>query len=49
MINAKKELQYRIALGILLQMREAGFLTDEEYDTVRYLAAERYRPIAVQE
>ena len=49
MINAKTELQYQIALGILSQMREAGFLTDEDYSTVKHLAAEKYRPITVWE
>ncbi len=49
MINAKAELQYRIALGILAQMQDAGFLTAEEHDTVRRLAAETYRPITVWE
>jgi hypothetical protein len=49
MINAKNELQYRIALGILLQMRSAGFLTEEEWNATRYLAAEKYRPITVRE
>ena len=49
MINAKTELQYQIALGILAQMQEAGFLTGEEYDTVKHLAAEKYRPVTVRE
>lgn len=49
MINAKNELQYRIALGILAQMRDAGFVTDEESDTIRRLAAEKYRPVTVRE
>ena len=30
MINAKTELQYQIALGILAQMKAAGFVTDDE-------------------
>lgn len=49
MINAKNELQYRIALGILARMREARLVTDEESDTIRRLAAEKYRPVTVRE
>ena len=49
MINAKTELQYRIALGILARMRDAGFVTDEESDAIRCLAAEKYRPVTVRE
>lgn len=49
MINAKAELQYRIALGILAQMLAAGFVNDQEAETIRRLAAEKYRPIAVRE
>lgn len=49
MINAKLELQYRIAMGILKKMREAGFLTQEESETVQQLAAQKYRPAAVWE
>lgn len=49
MINAKTELQFRIAMGILEQMQEAGFLTTEEAAAVRRLAIEKYRPAAVRE
>lgn len=49
MINAKNELQYRIALGILAQMQEAGFVTDEESNIIRRLAAEKYHPVTVRE
>ena len=49
MINAKTELQFHIAMGILDQMREAGFLTPEEAVTVRRLAMEKYRPATVRE
>ena len=49
MINAKTELQYQIALGILTQMRAAGFVTEEEAESIRHLAMEKYRPVAVQE
>ena len=49
MINAKTELQYRIVLGILAQMRAAGFVTDGEARAIRRQAAEKYRPAAVWE
>lgn len=43
MINAKTELQYQIALGILTQMRAAGFVTEDEAESIRHLAMEKYR------
>lgn len=49
MINARNELQYRIALGILARMKEAGFVTDGEAAAIRRLAAEKYRPATVWE
>ncbi|WP_162861070.1 SHOCT domain-containing protein [Flavonifractor plautii] len=49
MINTKTELQFHIAMGILEQMREAGFLTAEEAAIVRRLAIEKYRPATVRE
>ena len=49
MINAKTELQYRIALGILAQMKAAGFVTDGEARAIQRLAAEKYRPGTVRE
>lgn len=49
MINAKTELQYRIALGILARMWAAGLVTDEESETIQRLAAEKYRPVTVRE
>ena len=49
MINAKTELQYQIALGILTQMRAAGFITEDETERIRHLAIEKYRPVAVRE
>lgn len=49
MINARTELQYQIALGILVWMREAGFVTEEEADVIHRLAAEKYRPVTVRE
>ena len=30
MINTKTELQYQIALGILMRMKAAGFVTEDE-------------------
>lgn len=49
MINARTELQYRIALGILAQMREASFVTENEAAVIQRLAAEKYRPVTVRE
>lgn len=49
MINAKTELQYQIALGILAQMRATGFVTESEAEAIRHLAIEKYRPMAVRE
>lgn len=49
MINAKTELQYQIALGILAQMKAAGFVTDDEAEAIRRLAAAKYRPVTVRE
>ena len=49
MINAKTELQYQIALGILTQMRAAGFITEDEAERIRHLAMGKYRPAAVRE
>ena len=43
MINAKTELQYQIALNILMRMRAAGFVTEDE------AAMEKYQPVSVQE
>ena len=48
MSNARAELQYRIALGILGQMQTAGFVTDQEAETIRRLAEEKYRPETVR-
>lgn len=49
MINAKTELQFRIAMGILEQMQEANLLTADEATIVRRLAIEKYRPATVWE
>ena len=46
MSNIKTELQYRIALGILGQMCSAGLV--QEAETIRRLAAEKYRPETVR-
>lgn len=48
MSSARAELQYRIALGILGQMRTVGFVTDQEAETIRRLAEEKYRPETVR-
>ena len=49
MINAQTELLYQLALGILIQMRAAGFITEDEAESIRHLAMEKYRPVAVRE
>ena len=49
MINANTEPQYQIALGILVQMRTAGFVTENEAAAIRRLAIEKYLPMAVRE
>lgn len=49
MINARTELQYQIALGILARMRAAGFVTEDEVEAIRRLTAEKYRPATVWE
>ena len=48
MSNIKTELQYRIALGILGQMCSSGLVNGQEAETIRRLAAERYRPETVR-
>ena len=48
MINAKTELQYQIALGILAQMKAAGFVTGDEAESIRRWAAAKYRPVTVR-
>lgn len=49
MINARTELQYRVALGIIGQMLAAGLVTEEEAAAIRRLAVEKYRPATVWE
>lgn len=48
MSNIKTELQYWIAMGILGQMCSAGLVNDQEAETIRRLAAEKYRPETVR-
>lgn len=48
MSNIKTELQYRIALGILGQMCSSGLVNGQEAETIRRLAAEKYRPETVR-
>ena len=47
MSNVKTELQYWIALSILGQMC-SGLVNDQEAETIRRLAAEKYRPETVR-
>ena len=49
MINAKTELQYQIALDILMRMKAARIVTEDEAESIRRLAMEKYRPITVRE
>ena len=49
MINAKTELQYQIALDILMRMKAAGIVTEDEAESIRRLAMKKYRPITVRE
>ena len=49
MINAKTELQYQIPLDILMRMKAAGIVTEDEAERIRRLAMEKYRPITVRE
>ena len=45
MSNIKTELKYWIVLG---QMCSAGLVNDQEAETIRRLAAEKYRPETVR-
>ena len=47
MINAKTELQYQIALGILVQMRTAGFVTENEAAAIRRLAIRKFQIFSI--
>ena len=49
MSNVKTELQYRIALSILGQMCSVDLVNDQEAETIRQLAAEKYHPETVRD
>ena len=44
MIDAKKELQYRLAIRMLEHLSEKGLLTAKELAYAKGLAREKYRP-----
>lgn len=47
MIDAKKELQYRLAVRMLEHLSEKGLLTAAELAYAKGLAREKYRPQTV--
>ena len=49
MIDAKKELQYRLAVQMLEHLLQNGLLTAEELSYAKQLAVEKYRPQTVWE
>ena len=49
MIDAKKELQYRLAIRMLEHLSENGFLTADELVYAKRLAREKYAPQTVRE
>mgnify|MGYP001027764042 CR=1 FL=1 len=49
MIDAKKELQYRLAVRMLGQLSEKGLLTAEELAYAKRLVREKYHPQTVWE
>ena len=49
MIDAKKELQYRLAVRMLEHLSEIGLLTADELAYAKRLAREKYRPQTVWE
>ncbi|MFY0387349.1 SHOCT domain-containing protein [Hominicoprocola fusiformis] len=49
MIDAKKELQYRLAVRMLEHLSEKGLLTATELAYAKKLAREKYRPQTVWE
>ena len=49
MIDAKKELQYRLAVRMLEHLSERGLLTAAELAYAKGLAREKYRPQTVWE
>lgn len=48
MSNIKNRTAIPVALGILGQMCSAGLVNDQEAETIRRLAAEKYRPETVR-
>ena len=49
MIDAKKELQYRLAIRMMEYLSEKGLLTAKELAYAKGLAREKYRPQTVRE
>lgn len=49
MIDAKKELQYRLAVQMLEHLAENGLLSAEELNYAKRLAGEKYSPQTVWE
>lgn len=49
MIDAKKELQYRLAVRMLEHLSEIGLLTADELVYAKRLAREKYHPQTVWE
>ena len=49
MIDAKKELQYRLAVRMLEHLAEIGLLSAEELSYAKRLAREKYSPQTVWE
>ena len=49
MIDAKKKLQYRLAVRMLEHLSEKGLLTATELAYAKKLAREKYRPQTVWE
>ena len=49
MIDAKKELQYRLAVRMLEHLSENGLLTADELTYAKRLAREKYHPQTVWE
>lgn len=48
-MNVQNELRYLLAVDLLKKMDVEGFLDEEELARAKWLAAEKYRPIAVWE
>ena len=47
MIDAKKELQYRLAVRMLEHLADLGLLSAEELSSAKRLAREKYSPQTV--